>query len=172
MDPTTWGPSAWAVLHWTALHADGPEGSTTAWTSWVSHFLVGLPCEACRKHATEYWKTRPYDASKSAFEWTVHFHNAVNERLGKSRMSVEESRKVWAHTSCYQTCTVSKDSKVTLGSKVTSGPSYASIIIPILVVLGVLAWIYREELASKDFVRDLKARVSRAMSSSSVPSAS
>ena len=104
MDPNSWGPSAWAVLHKSALHADF-KSKREDWSVFVEKFLKNLPCDSCQEHASDYFKMNPYKPENSAFEWTVQLHNHVNLRLGKPKHELESARTHWSQDKCTQSCT-------------------------------------------------------------------
>jgi hypothetical protein len=57
-----------------------------------------VPCGDCKRHWDEWRKANPADLSSPAayFAWTVAAHNAVNRRLGKPEMSVDDARTLYA----------------------------------------------------------------------------
>lgn len=103
MDPKVWGPHAWTFLHLSALHADRSQGRSE-WKDLMSAFVANLPCEECKKHAKAYWASYEYTDTTSAFEWTVIFHNRVNERLGKPTVELSKALKQWDHEHCTLQC--------------------------------------------------------------------
>lgn len=52
----------------------------------------------CREFWTVWIRKNPPDF-KNYFEWTVKAHNAVNKKLNKPEITVEEARKLYQHSS-------------------------------------------------------------------------
>lgn len=97
-DPKAWGPAAWRTIHAFALQADkqGRQGYET-FKNFLGNTSHMLPCEACQKHMNDYiFRMRTQYGAQSMFEYTVHFHNDVNKRLGKPIMSLEQARSLWS----------------------------------------------------------------------------
>ena len=94
------GPGVWTTIH---LLAANIESSVDR--KMFEGFMEGLrakfPCEKCRTHMNEYMKAYPVGKTfrssnlESTFEWTVDFHNAVNRRLRKPAMSMDEARSLY-----------------------------------------------------------------------------
>mgnify|MGYP003692587161 CR=1 FL=1 len=95
-----WGPRGWAWLHTQAINyaAHPTKIDQAAMFARFWSFIQRLPCEECRMHATKYARQYPPDFSGSAgFQtWAWRFHNAVNYRLGKSLVTAEEYRGLYA----------------------------------------------------------------------------
>lgn len=57
-----------------------------------------IPCPSCRNHAAQYYKTHPLgnlSVDTAAFEtWIFEFHNTVNTRLYKPKLSRDEANRV------------------------------------------------------------------------------
>lgn len=80
--------SMWAELHRAALAGPlAPE--------WLEGFARRVPCGACKTHWREILDAAPPDPA-DPFAWSVRAHNAVNRRLGKAELSVDEARGQWA----------------------------------------------------------------------------
>ena len=85
----------WNILHLRALHHDGSNDS-----QFILEFGFKIPryLTGCRCH--EFWnawiRTNPpiYDIDKY-FEWTVKIHNAVNTKLNKPQMSLDDAKKIY-----------------------------------------------------------------------------
>jgi len=83
-----WGPSIWKCIHTVPLQARTeynfcPLSVSLALKAFITCIALLLPCPYCRKHAWEYYSTHSIDewldTRKHAFEWTIYFHNNVNE---------------------------------------------------------------------------------------------
>jgi len=102
-EPDTWGPLLWFNLHNGA--AKYPLNPTNIVRSKVIHFVEGLPylipCEDCAEHAKEYISENKIKLKKGTesrdglFEFFYNFHDAVNKRLGKESISLEEAKKFY-----------------------------------------------------------------------------
>jgi hypothetical protein len=88
--PVVWGPILWSLLH-----GMGRLGGTCLPKlaidedrefRWLLGNLEGIvPCPECRGHIIEYKKKNPLPSECGDFGlWIWRFHEAVNERLGKS----------------------------------------------------------------------------------------
>lgn len=87
------GPRLWAELHLFALRNEGKGRDLSGWVQdWLSDIPFG-DCP-CKSHADEWLSINPPD-SENLFEWSVRFHNSVNERNLKPCIPVAEARKLW-----------------------------------------------------------------------------
>lgn len=82
------GPRMWGELHRRALSVGGAD------STWLQNFGASIPCGECRAHWTAAVIENPPQWD-GYFEWTVFMHNAVNVRLGKPIVTVEEARSLW-----------------------------------------------------------------------------
>lgn len=87
MDPPSWGPYYWALLHISALT------NTSGFPELVQLFPALIPCPTCsedfRKIIADYPLTGDY------FTWSVDVHNLINRKLGKPQVSYEDARRQW-----------------------------------------------------------------------------
>jgi hypothetical protein len=75
----------WRELH-TQTHADA---------AWLDAFTLRVPCGDCRGHwKWVLWSERPL-FGEEWFAWTVRAHNAVNFKLGKPELSIQDARARW-----------------------------------------------------------------------------
>ena len=79
----------WSDLHRRALTH---EGDDSTWIADYTKRIIGT-CQ-CRKQWDQDIAKLPPDFSRY-FEWTVAIHNAVNARIGKPILTVEEARARW-----------------------------------------------------------------------------
>ncbi len=99
--PAQWGPHLWYVMHTAA--ANYPDAPSTCEQNGMQHWLQSLkwiiPCKSCAQHYAQYIeppKLKEACASRQQlFSFLVDLHNAVNERLGKPIMSIEDARVMW-----------------------------------------------------------------------------
>jgi len=90
------GPRAWAELHIFALrHEAKRQGVSEA--SWFENWVSDLPFDGCpcKGHLHEFLAHNPPDWDKF-FAWSVNLHNAVNARIGKLTIGVEQARELWS----------------------------------------------------------------------------
>jgi hypothetical protein len=89
-------PSAtWGQLHTHALRR-GPRRLAR----WLRGYRRRIPCGACVEHDDRWTAANPppLDGDTAAvFVWTVARHNAVNERLGKPLVTMDDARAIWSH---------------------------------------------------------------------------
>lgn len=80
---------------WTPLH-DGTvkdEATLAEWELLIPQF----GCQ-CKKFYAEYKASYPPDFSspESLFAWGVNLHNAVNSKLDRPEISLDEARVIWS----------------------------------------------------------------------------
>lgn len=85
-----WGPYHWRMMHQTLIRVKTENGIVPKETrvyakAFVTCLGLLLPCPACKTHAWEYFTTHSIDEYLTSnfhlFQWSVQFHNTVNERL-------------------------------------------------------------------------------------------
>jgi hypothetical protein len=95
-----YGPGYWAAIHIDAFNSHTYEKKITS-ANTIARLISTFPCLKCRTHGIEYAAHNPFiyainDIDElSLFKWTVRFHNAVNSRIGKPTIGLEESVKKW-----------------------------------------------------------------------------
>ena len=87
MDPSSWGPYYWGMLHLAAL-ANAPD-----FPELVQMFPALLPCPTCSNNFRKIIENNPLTANY--FTWSVDVHNMVNKKLGKPQMSYEDAHRRW-----------------------------------------------------------------------------
>lgn len=87
MDPPSWGPYYWGMLHIAAL-ANAPE-----FPELVQMFPGLLPCSTCSADFKKIVETTPLTGNY--FMWSVDVHNQVNAKLGKPQVSYEDAHRRW-----------------------------------------------------------------------------
>lgn len=97
LDPMTIaGPLLWRELHRWSLTA-----ILKVDFDFIDNFSIKIPCGECQDH----WRKDvaanppPWTNRDELFAWTVGRHNAVNGRLEKSIISIEEGYRIWARAS-------------------------------------------------------------------------
>ncbi len=96
LPPSIWGPIFWTTIHIVSLaYPDNPtpEEKKAAKDFFESLQFV-LPCPICRNHYKENLKELPIDAALESREqlvlWAFNIHNAVNKKLGKAELTLQE----------------------------------------------------------------------------------
>jgi hypothetical protein len=137
MKTNLWGPSAWKFLHAVSFsYPDNPSKEKRESARELFRSLrFMLPCEECCSHYCAEFDKDPVDAHlesrKQLTMWLVNFHNKVNERLGKSKVSYEEAVALYDHETCeIETCGEEKETEPKF--------SYIPVILCLLVVLIIL----------------------------------
>lgn len=86
------GPRFWAELHLLGLrHRPGKN-----MTGWLNDWRDSIPFNGCpcKEHLDEWVSENPPDWNRF-FEWGIDLHNAVNIRIGKPTMDVENAKELW-----------------------------------------------------------------------------
>jgi len=103
-NPEVWGTAFWFSLHNGALRY--PIQASPTWKERMKHFILGIPvmvpCEKCSDHATAHLEANYYrldeivSTRSKLFEFFWEFHNFVNERLNKPKMSLDDAYKMYS----------------------------------------------------------------------------
>lgn len=86
------GPRFWAELHLLGLrHRPGKN-----MTGWLNDWRDSIPFNGCpcKEHLDEWMVENPPDWNRF-FEWGIDLHNAVNIRIGKPTMDIENAKELW-----------------------------------------------------------------------------
>jgi hypothetical protein len=105
-NPEVWGPAFWFSLHNGALRY--PVNAAPLWRQRMKHFILGIPvmvpCEKCSDHATAYIEGNynridtVVSGREELFKFFWEFHNYVNKRLGKPRMTLRAAYTMYSAT--------------------------------------------------------------------------
>ena len=101
IDPVIFGKYFWGTMHLTALGAPKTLDATqtNTYNAFFTNIAQVLPCESCKEHLRQTYSEIPLDdalaGSDALFAWTVNVHNAVNKRLGKAIVSVDDAKRIW-----------------------------------------------------------------------------
>ena len=82
-------PNAWIALHnGSIFHAAG----LSEWESSIPQYECG-----CRAFYAKYKAEMPPDftSPEAFFRWGVNLHNAVNRKLGKHELTIDEALSIW-----------------------------------------------------------------------------
>ena len=86
------GPRFWAELHLLGVrHRQGKN-----MTGWLNDWRDSIPFNGCpcKEHLDNWFSENPPDWNRF-FEWGIDLHNAVNLRIGKPTMDVENAKELW-----------------------------------------------------------------------------
>jgi hypothetical protein len=104
------GPGLWIAMHFMAARCKDEADKITL-VKYIRMLTENMGCVWCRQHAKEYINEHPLRASwDNLFKWTVVFHNAVNERLKKPIMSLDDAAKIYMGNS--EVCTAECDESI------------------------------------------------------------
>ena len=103
VNPNVWGPACWLMLHTGALNY--PVSASPITKKRMKGFILGLPsmlpCDTCSNHATLHIEEHKDELDnicsgrETLFKFFVDFHNIVNERYGKTTVSLEDAYKMY-----------------------------------------------------------------------------
>lgn len=91
------GSGLWFSIHIMSIHASTAEKyQSVVW--FINLLSLTHPCLECRNHMTNYLTTHPLSqvGLKDLFRYTVEFHNAVNKRLNKPLISLEDATNLYS----------------------------------------------------------------------------
>lgn len=92
------GAKAWESLH-------GMQSPTmAAIRRWLATEVPSYGC-GCKAFATEYIADNPPPLDDTFFEWTWRFHDAVDQKTGDERMTLEQARAYWFCNVCSKPAT-------------------------------------------------------------------
>ncbi len=74
---------------WAELHTSVTFATLSQWEVKIPNFACG-----CRKFYDSWVRSNPPRAA-DFFSWTVDLHNAVNAKLGKPTLTLDDARKIW-----------------------------------------------------------------------------
>jgi len=91
-NPENSGRGVWWVIHSLAKNQDAAFPGT------MTHIRDNFFCsDVCRPHIKSYMQRNPLPRdSRMWFEWSVNFHNNVNQRLGKPIISLDEAYMIYS----------------------------------------------------------------------------
>lgn len=88
-------PSSFLPVLWGQLHRRALGWSTGQDVEWLTTFTARLPCGDCRRHWQALIKSTPPRWS-DYFAWSVEVHNAVNVRIGKPAVTLDQAACIWS----------------------------------------------------------------------------
>lgn len=100
--PEVWGPLNWYTYHNGA--ANLPKNLSPVSAQRIANFINGIPemvpCDACSEHARYFIESnkkriQSLGTRDDVFSFFVDFHNYVNERLKKPKVSLEKAKELY-----------------------------------------------------------------------------
>lgn len=131
-----WASPAWKSIHTLAIEYDQQKkqqsGDSGRFQDFVNALKNVIPCPKCKRHFDLYLSKRPIQ--RPFFSWSVNFHNAVSERIGKRTYSVEEARELYREpeVDCRQLKTSRLRKNIILGTGVSLMVVLAVVILYVL----------------------------------------
>jgi len=99
LSPDLWGASFWKTVHYIA--AGFPSRPTPHdrdhFRAFIAQLPHVLPCDECKQHSVRLLAQLPPNVNSrdQLFDWSVEFHNRVNDRIGAPRISANEARAAY-----------------------------------------------------------------------------
>ena len=92
------GKDLWTKIHKKAMKANNYKRKKK-FIKFVKDVHDSIQCSECKGHMRNYIKEEPFtdylDAKDGLFYWSVKFHNAVNERIGKDILPYQDAFKLY-----------------------------------------------------------------------------
>jgi len=93
--PDIFGPGLWYAIHTLAADVKDDPVKWKFFEYFMRLMQDTMKCQKCKTHFGNYLNTNSFEKYKrmknGAYIYTNIFHNAVNERLGKSQVDLQES---------------------------------------------------------------------------------
>ena len=101
-----WGKPLWTFLHTiTVIDSDEPTiqiRDSIKTIEILKSLPAIIPCHKCATHYQEFFQTeiegRDRYKRMELFDLLVEYHNRINQKCGKSIMTIEEARSLWTKT--------------------------------------------------------------------------
>lgn len=87
----TWGNNIWNAIHCIALVNKGTDSKKII--PFLKEMIELLPCEKCKEHSNSYIQNT--STNTEIFEYTIQFHNYINNILGKPLMNLHDAKKIY-----------------------------------------------------------------------------
>lgn len=102
-NPQVFGPPMWVSYH--IMSANYPVAPTAEvqklMTCRVKAIPIEVPCAKCKDHAQDFISRNNIELAcksrENLFIFFVNFHNAVNKRLGKPIMPLEDAKRIYGY---------------------------------------------------------------------------
>ena len=102
-NPEVWGPQFWFILH--NGSAQYAKKASPMCAIRMKNFILGIPfmipCDSCKDHANTYIESKYNELDNvvscrdNLFKFFWKFHNEVNKRQGKNKMTYREACKLY-----------------------------------------------------------------------------
>jgi hypothetical protein len=110
MDKSIWSDSIWKTFHYVALglpQNPSPQDKLN-YKNFYENLGKVLPCNDCATHYQKNFANIPIDEyldnPDKLFEWTVKFHNYVNQFTKHPIISVDDAKKLYLKTQQVSSC--------------------------------------------------------------------
>jgi len=101
------GPGLWFSIHVLALSATTFD-EKTRFVHFINTLLANFPCQACVEHFRTYLTEHPphhyWQMNQGMFNWSVNFHNSVNQRLGKDVLTYSNALELYQNPEPCSSC--------------------------------------------------------------------
>lgn len=92
----------WYCIHMLAAHVSTRD-QLSGFLFFLNTIISSLKCLDCHNHSLAYIQHHPPSLpspsnTKTIFEWSVDFHNSVNNRLKKKTLSYSDAILLYPHT--------------------------------------------------------------------------
>lgn len=112
------GPGFWYIIHKIAYLVTVTLDEDDAIVK-IKRLIDIFPCDDCSNHGKNYYMNNPIEMYKGVkdnnekligiYLWTFYFHNAVNAKLKKPAMRLEDSYQLYSgDEKCEDLCDISK----------------------------------------------------------------
>ena len=144
LTPDIWGPSVWKALHFIsfAYPNDPTEKQKKTYKSFFQTFHGVLPCSICSNNYERHLIELPLTDSvmknrESLIKWVIDMHNLVNKENGKPIYSYDKAlENIMSNFKNNEKRSSIKDETLT--------PNFVWILITILILLVIIAVIYKK----------------------------
>jgi hypothetical protein len=97
-----WGNPLWTLIHFCAYYAPSHPDRTwqVSFKAFISCMMLALPCGMCRANLEKNLSSLDIDrylqTREGIFQYTVELHNMVNRETGKTPITLEEAKRIYA----------------------------------------------------------------------------
>jgi len=99
LSPDLWGAAFWKTIHYIAagFPARPTPHDRDHFRAFIAQLPHVLPCDECKQHSVRLLAQLPpsVDSRDRLFDWSVEFHNRVNDRIGAPRINLSEARAAY-----------------------------------------------------------------------------
>lgn len=99
LSPDLWGAPLWKTIHFIAagFPARPTPHDRDHFRAFIAQLPHVLPCDECKQHSVRLLAQLPpsVDSRDRLFDWSVEFHNRVNDRIGAPRIALNEARAAY-----------------------------------------------------------------------------